>query len=126
MKPLLVASSIALCACAAEAPPVSTTSSALETGRVVPTSTAIERITHAQCGRTEACGTIEQRGASWTADYCQRATRAIRDDMGKSKCANIDSWRLDACFEAIRLQSCQRLSENGSVPADCGGAALCR
>jgi len=127
MKAFLVASSIALCACASESSDVSmTTTTSAEVGRRVPTTVAIERMTHAQCARAQACGAIEQRGIYWSADFCQESARAIRDEMAPPTCTTIDSWRLDACFEAIRLQSCQRVAENERAPADCRKAALCR
>jgi len=125
MKAVLVASFV-LYACAAETPPVSTTTLSIETGRVVPMSTAIGRIKSAQCERTQTCATIEQRGSNWSADYCTRAERVVREDIVGPRCASIASWRLDACFEAVRLQSCQRLAESQRPPMDCGKTALCR
>jgi hypothetical protein len=124
MKTLLFASSV-LCACAAEAPASTTTTLSIETNRYIPISAAIERIDRAQCGRTQTCGTIEQRDASWTTDSCARAARAVRDDMARPSCTSVDSWRLDACFETIGLMSCRRLADTERPPASCSEAALC-
>ncbi len=128
-KPFVVGSIAMLCACAAEneASTTTLTSAELRPTHVVPTEPAIERITHAQCARAQACGAVEQRGIYRSADYCESdVSRATRDDMYGSDCVYVDAARLDACIEAIRTEPCSRMNESERSPGACRRSWLCR